>query len=546
MAKKHRKPKEVRSATSMERPRLRSRLLVALSCIVIGAAMCLPWLWPSLGWTIWLSVAGMAAITSRGTPRQIFWRMWLVGYAMHTAGAHWLPDVLERFARHPPALAWTLILALHAVGALRYALAGWIVAWLRGGRPGILLLPVVWTALEFLWPSLFPYRLGQALLQFPVLVQLTEWTGAFGPTFLVVWGGTLLHVVLAGVWMARPISGATQQSRAGGEPAFTPVSLRWHLTGFAAAITLTVVYGLVRIRTIEQAMAASPVLRVALIQPGTMGRERLRACMQLSKNLPEDVQLIVWPESAIGALSMEFDDFRSAQQLEEEGRDPESPLIGPRAYYLVGGDSFLLEPERHFNSALLISPEEKILARYHKRTLIPFGEYIPGERWFPSMRRFSPWEIAFEAGDSAEPLVMEGGARLGICICYEDLLPGLNRASVSAGAELLVNLTNDAWFGDSMALPQHQHLALMRTIENRRYLLRATTTGSTAIVSPIGVVVSQAPMREPAVILGDVHPLNIATFYTRFGDVFAWLCVAAVAFIAARSRLRARQKKLTA
>ncbi len=494
----------------------------------------------------------MCALVAHGTPRQAFWRMWLVGYAMHVSGAHWLPDVLERFAGHPPALAWSLILLLHAFSAIRYGLVGWIVSRCRGEGRVILLLPVVWTALEFLSPSLFPYRIGHALMQVPILVQFVELTGAYGPTFLVMWGGGLLYHLAARLLLAKTL--APTGGRTGRKPsdsgASAPVELpsqkgpmKWHFAAFVLVVALVVSFGAWRIRSIERYLADAPGLRVALIQSGTMGRDRLLACMKLSEELPDDVQLILWPESAIGSLAMEFDDFSSAEQMEAEDRDSQSPLVGPRAYYLVGGDSYQLEPERHYNSAMLVNPEQRIIARYHKRTLIPFGEYIPGERWFPSLRRFSPWEIAFEAGTSAEPLVVPGLAKPGICICYEDVLAGLNRATVAAGADLLVNLTNDAWFGESKALAQHQQLASMRTIENRRYLLRSTTTGSTAIISPTGVTVAQAPLGKPTALVTEVQTCDLTTFYTRFGDVFAWLCVLGVALIVLRHRLGSRQNR---
>jgi apolipoprotein N-acyltransferase len=110
-------------------------------------------------------------------------------------------------------------------------------------------------------------------------------------------------------------------------------------------------------------------------------------------------------------------------------------------------------------------------------------------------------------------------------MCYEDLLAPRARELATAGADFLVNLTNDDWFGDALAIPQHQQLARLRTVETRRYLVRATTTGSTAVISPIGTVVAQAPLYEPAVLLVDLRTVDLQAFYARHGDLFGWGCV---------------------
>lgn len=453
----------------------------------------------------------MAAIIDRSTPRQAFRRLWLLGWITVLCGFYWLPEVLTRFAGHPPLVAWLLCLAFHGVGALRFGLVGWLVARCRG-TDSVLMLPVVWTALEFVWPSMFPWRIGQSQLVWLPFAQIGEVTGVYGPTFIVLWGGSLLYVLLRNRVMPR------------GVPSHR-VPLKWHIPAFAFVLGGIILFGHWRIARIEQYLEGRATLRVALVQPAFAGPERRKSCIELSRRLPEDIQLVVWPETAVGPLSMAFNDFGSAEQLAREGRPPASPLVGPRCFWLIGADSYQPSPETYFNSALLVDPAQEVLGRYHKRVLIPFGEYIPGEAWFPSLRRFSPWEVAFSSGNSSEPLVMGSDARLGVCICYEDLLAGQNRETVRAGADLLVNLTNDAWFGDSHALMQHQQLAAFRAIENRRYLLRCTSTGSTAVISPIGQTVAQAALHEPTSLIADVKTCELRTFYTRFGDVFALACL---------------------
>lgn len=493
-------------------------------CAVTGLLLALPWLWTPLGWLTWPVIAAISAIVDRSTPRQAFARLWLIGFVTQVTGFYWLPEVLTRFAGHPAPLAWFLCLALHALGAVRFGLVGWLVARFGGGAP--IALPVAWTALEFVWPSLFPWRLGQSQFVWPAIVQIAEFTGAYGVTFLVAWGGAILN---SGQAALRSPARAEV-----GRP------LVRHAVPFALVLGPILAFGHWRMAVIDEDHARRDAIRVALIQPGNRGFPRAAACGELSRALPADVDLIIWPETAVGPLSIGFTDFGSPAQLEAEGRPPQSPLTGPRCYWLVGADSVQRDPEAYYNSAILVGPDQRVLSRYHKRVLIPFGEYIPGEHWFPSLRRFSPWEVAFSSGSSAEPLVMGERAKLGICICYEDLLPDLARESVANGANLLVNLTNDAWFGDSHALMQHQQLAAFRTIENRRTLIRCTTTGSTSVIAPTGRVERQAPVNQPAALICDVKTCDRATFYTRFGDVFAWGCLLILLARPASALLRGR------
>jgi len=141
-------------------------------------------------------------------------------------------------------------------------------------------------------------------------------------------------------------------------------------------------------------------------------------------------------------------------------------------------------------------------------------------------------------------LIAPGVARIGVLICYEDIVAGMARASVRRGADLLVNLTNDFWFGQSPALRQHLQLAAFRAVENKRYLLRSTTTGATAVITPTGRIIEQAPFGAPHVLLATVHTVELTTFYTRWGNVFAWACCAAVVIISVRHR-RTRKSQAT-
>ena len=176
-----------------------------------------------------------------------------------------------------------------------------------------------------------------------------------------------------------------------------------------------------------------------------------------------------------------------------------------------------------FNSAFLVGPDARILGRYDKQQLLAFGEYIPWQRYVPLLRYISPTIGNVTAG-AGGILRLPQGISIGPLICYEDIVPALGRQAVQQGAQVLVNLTNDIWFGDTRAPYQHRALAAFRAVENRVYLVRATNTGLTSIIDAVGREHATLPLYQTQTVVHDVHPLRLATLYTRYGDWFAQGC----------------------
>jgi apolipoprotein N-acyltransferase len=206
--------------------------------------------------------------------------------------------------------------------------------------------------------------------------------------------------------------------------------------------------------------------------------------------------------------------------------DTTAPLIyGGLAYEYPdeGGDP------RMFNSAFLIDGAGRVYGRYDKHILMPFGEYIPGGSLFPSLYDLSPQTSHFTRGASIATLDVPGKLRVAPLICYEDVPASIARAMTQNGAEALLTIFNDAWFGNSMAPFQHEAIALWRAIENRRYFMRVGNAGVTSVIDPFGRVVDRLGMFTAETLRADVHPLHVATVYTRVGDVFGWCVVLAAA-----------------
>jgi apolipoprotein N-acyltransferase len=189
----------------------------------------------------------------------------------------------------------------------------------------------------------------------------------------------------------------------------------------------------------------------------------------------------------------------------------------------------------------MLTPDGELALRYHKIRLVPFGEYVPMQplitlggrvaaKLVQQVSDFTP------GGDPVTALV--DGHRIGAFICYEAIFPDLARLFVRDGADLLVNITNDAWYGRTSAPYQHLAMATFRAVENGKYLVRAANTGISAVIDPRGRVLESTAIFEPAVVVRDVPTVPGQTFYARFGDVFAWGCLVASLLLTLQSGFR--------
>ncbi len=246
--------------------------------------------------------------------------------------------------------------------------------------------------------------------------------------------------------------------------------------------------------------------------------------------------MIVWPESPAPFYTTD-PAFRDA--ISNIAREAQSwMLVGS-----LGVRNASETPERAtqlYNSASLVSPGGEWMGRYDKIHLVPFGEYVPFKRIFSFAGGLTKEVGDFSSGASRAPL-QAGSSKLGVFICYESIFPDEIRQLAANGAEVLVNVSNDGWYGDSGAYAQHLKQARMRAVENNRWLLRDTNTGVTAAIDPYGRVVSTIPRKIRAALEARYALTNVTTFYTRHGDWFAYLCaIISIAGLLLHFRFRAR------
>jgi apolipoprotein N-acyltransferase len=311
----------------------------------------------------------------------------------------------------------------------------------------------------------------------------------------------------------------------------TPVTKRGIIgAALAAVIMISVawVYGAFRIKSIDALAGKSASERIAVVQ-GNIEQslkwdpafqvETIQKYIRLSRSADQQKpELIVWPETAAPFYFLH--NARRSAMVVRGVREIDT-------HFLIGSPSFRRKNNRieYFNSSYLIDPDGKAIGKYDKAHLVPFGEYVPLKKWLPFLGKMVAQVGDFVAGKKGETLAWND-YELGVLICYEIIFPELSRAVTKNGAAVLVNITNDAWYGRTSAPYQHFSMAVLRAVENRRSLIRAANTGISGFIDPVGRVTASTQLFTDAALTRNVPFLKNVTFYTRYGDLFALLCLA--------------------
>lgn len=442
------------------------------------------------------------------SPRRGLLLGWTAGLGMTLLGFYWLIGMLEAFSGFGLALSILFMVLLCAYQAGRIALLGWLTAraQVRGWPLGLSFAAGFATS-ELIYPLLFPWSYAGVVHQVPVLLQTAE----LGGPILV--GLTLVAANLA---LSSPIRAVIARRT-------WRVGELWPLLFLLPAVG----YGLSRIASVDAVIERAPKAHVGMVQAnmGLFAKRRetlkgLRRHVALTRELIQRGarDLVVWSETSV---SHAFDEARVESDVSEWlGERFEVPvLLGSVLWRNV-------EDERGqvlFNSALLLEPDGRVRERYDKQFLLPFGEYLPFGDWLPILYRWSPNSGRFTPGEHVSPLAL-GSRQIATFICYEDIIPSFVRSVASRGApDLLVNLTNDAWFGDTTEPWIHLALAQLRAIEHRRAFLRSTNSGVSAIIDPVGRVLQHTQPFEVATLDAEVPLLRGRTVYSRLGDAPFWL-----------------------
>jgi len=472
--------------------------LAALGGLLYFVGMPGPSFWPAA----FVAQAPFYLALLRQPPRRAALLGLLNGFTFSVTTFYWLYGTLRVFGGFPGVVCLLIMLLMCAYQGGRAALTGWLTsrAEQRGWPPAAAFVLAFATG-ELLHPLLFPWYFAVTALGAPWFVQAAD----LGGVLLV--GALLLGSSLALAELVRARRDGDRASRA------------VVIAGLAAPL-LSGAYGALRIRQVQAAQASAPWLNVGIAQGNLplVGRSAGMAIhRRLTRRLREEgADLVVWSEGSVP------DVFEEETYREDTFRHISRGLGVPT--FIGGGVKRRVgERWREFNTAIFTDADGKVAGRYDKHFLLPFGEYIPFGDTFPSLYEQSPHTGKLSPGDSIDPVMLDGHP-ITVIICYEDILPAfVNRAVRHGKPELLVNMTIDTWFGDSIAPWEHLRLAQLRSVEHRRYLVRATNSGVSAIVDATGRITKQAGMFAEEAFIGEVKLMAPTTVYEVIGDVPFWI-----------------------
>jgi apolipoprotein N-acyltransferase len=441
----------------------------------------------------WLAPVALAplliAVAHESSWKKRFLQGWIAGFVFWFGVCNWIQFVLEVHGGMGRWGGWGTFVLFAIIKGLQMAAFAALAGWLMSRWWAIPAVAALWAGIErthgpagFAWLDL-----GNAGIDMPVLMRLAPFTGVYGLSFVFAMCGVAVALIV----LRRPRR-----------------ELAWMLVLpllFVLPVAPDVVQGK------EHAMLVQPNVDTEMEWTTASLAQVERSLAAFSAS--QSSSFIIWPEvpAPFYPSDAEFRVFI------------ESIARSNRAYLLFGGVSYN-SVHAPLNSAFLLDPNGQMMGRYDKIKLVPFGEYVPDI--FGWVNR-----ITKEAGDFApgERVVdfPVNGHKIGSFICYESAFPDLVRQFATGGAEVLINISNDGYFGHSAAREQHLELVRMRAAENRRWILRATNDGITATVDPAGRVAFRA---EPYQLLSALVPFEYrrdVTIYTKFGDWFAWGCLAA-------------------
>jgi apolipoprotein N-acyltransferase len=447
------------------------------------------------------------------TPWQGFLLAYACGILWSGGTCYWVYDTMHRYGGLPEtAAAFVLLLFCLYIG-LYHGFFGFLVALVASRglpvRRAMLSAPFLWVAIELARTRItaFPWELlGYAQTSNIAVTRIATLTGVYGLSFEIMLVNTafataflvaknrrrrLLMVALgsalalqAGQWFTRPGRSGADHVAVLVQPN-VPIVEGWTTDYFEHTLT--------------------DLVQLSLYPPG--GKKG------------QHYDLLVWPESPAPFYAKD-----------PHFHEPVSGLAREMKTWVIAGVIGINEMGQSagqhsqiFNSAALVSPEGEWMGRYDKVHLVPFGEYLPFPQLFGFAGGLTKEVGEFHHGAARTPLDA-GGEKLGTFICYESIFPNEVRQFVASGAQVLVNISNDGWYGDSGAWKQHLQQTRMRAIENDRWLLSATNTGLTATIDPWGRVVAEVPRKERTALVASYALVSRTTFYTRHGDWFAYLC----------------------
>jgi apolipoprotein N-acyltransferase len=460
----------------------------------------------------------LIVIAQRPAPAKAFLLGWAAGSAFFYGSCYWLTYSMIHYGGLPAVVAYLLLIP----GALVVGIFPGVFAFLlafavkRWGRTAVLLAPVFWPASEWarlivtgqLWNAL-----GYSQAFHPALIQPAVWGGVYAVSFVIVALNTAVALLLVTARGPRAVSiSALLLFLATALIGFSPFFKTYPGPGDSPLVIV---------------VALQPNVPMNLVKSNEEMKKLLDRHWSMSagalKSLPNDnsPRFVIWPESPMNFTYAEDKTFQ--QQLADFATTNHTSLLFNS-----------LEPTRangFYNSALLINEDGRLIAQYDKIRLMPFGEYVPLPQWLPGASLISGIVGDFTPGDKYT-LMPFGEQHAGTFICIESAYPFIARRLTNEGADVLINISNDGYLGPTAVMRQHLANVVFRAVENGRPVLRVTNTGISARIDASGKIEDQTQPFQPDIRVWQVRPSAVAsTFYTRYGDLFVYICAATTVLV---------------
>jgi apolipoprotein N-acyltransferase len=491
-------------------------------CLAILSGFMLTAAFPNIGagWLAFCALVPLFISINNLSAFDCFRLGFLTGFVHYISLVYWSAYTMSVYGDLPWALSIPAMFLLACYLALYPAFFSLIIS-RQKKKPLLFLLtvPVLWVSCEYVRSFLlsgFPWELlGYSQYKETSLIQIAEFSGVYGLSFLIACINGIIYIAYLGFFKKILFNKEISKK----------LSI-CSLTGGAIIICLVWIFGKYEIKQIGQLIKNSKSVKITVVQGNIdqsikwdpkFQQATIEKYLKLSFSAAqENPELVVWPETAAPFYYQENSPLTFLIQSGIADFN-KSFIIGSPSYSFNGNEV------KYFNSAYLLGPDGSLAGKYDKVHLVPFGEYVPLKRLLPFVGKMVQQIGDFAPGEKGKTLLWEKG-HIGILICYEIIFPYISRLEVQNNSSLLINMTNDAWYGRTGAPYQHFSMAVLRAVENRRSLVRAANTGISGFIDPAGRIVSATNLYEDAVLTNTVPLLEHKTFYTRFGDVFCRLC----------------------
>jgi len=464
-----------------------------------------------LDWMVWFAWVPLLRTLDNESSTHAFLLGFVAGLAHYLTLIYWIVPTLQNYGYLDFLTSLGALVLLCLYLALYPALFAYLLCRVKDTPAPVFMMGALWVGLEIIRAHFltgFPWcLLGYTQFRNLFLIQVADIVGVYGISFIIVLTNGLIYRLL----FHRDVS-----KRRG---------LKWEIMGLLLVVAFSLIYGQYRLAGGEHKGKGGKSLKAAIIQGNidqsikwdpAYQEKSVDTYERLTRSTSSfKPDLVVWPETAMPFFFQDNEDFspRLFDMSKQAGADL---IFGSPAYEKTHSGT------KYYNRVYLLSRRGEFAGYYDKVHLVPFGEYVPYKWLFPFFRHLLHAAGNFASGEKIEPLELTNHSA-GILICFEVIFPELARAQARKGAAILVNLTNDAWFGRTSAPYQHLSMAVFRAVENGRPMIRAANTGFSAFIGPHGHIMARSQLFKEEVLTRDLRLGHASLrFYTRYGDLFAF------------------------